>query len=190
MPAREPHVLSSTLPGLAAEQGTPSDAAQLQQEAGSAPPLPRPIQLPELQDMPEKEQLAEYFGVPWKLGDRSLESPSPHRNSSPASSHIRSSAVGGNSLADSPGPLQEFMEQSRAFGRPSDGLEDVVPDAYSGAPATWEELFSVQTRAMLELRVGGHILYLSKHHWWFSSNIPQPHSCINVNPLSHTCGYI
>ena len=53
--------------------------------------------------------------------------------------------------AHSPGPLEESMSQHGAFGRPSDGVE-AAPADYA-EPLTWEELFSVQTRASLELRV-------------------------------------
>lgn len=61
---------------------------------------------------------------------------------------------GGRSL----GPLEESMSATfgagngGAFGRPSNSIEAAWED-YS-APLTWEELFSIQTRATLELRVG------------------------------------
>lgn len=61
--------------------------------------------------------------------------------------------------AHSPGPLEESMSQHGAFGRPSDGAE-ASPAEYA-APLTWEELFSVQTRASLELRVRPQ-----RDSWW------------------------
>ncbi len=74
---------------------------------------------------------------------------SPQR--SPAS-RVRRAIGRLNGAARSPGPLEESMSHQRgAFGRPSDGIE-AVPEECS-APLTWEELFSVQTRATLELRV-------------------------------------
>ncbi len=56
------------------------------------------------------------------------------------------------------------MSQRSAFGRPSDGVE-ASPTDYA-APLTWEELFSVQTRATLELRVRprGFLMELSSQH--------------------------
>ena len=74
---------------------------------------------------------------------------SPHRS---PSSRVRRAIGRLNGLARSPGPLEESMSQRSAFGRPSDGIE-AVPEERA-APLTWEELFSVQTRASLELRVG------------------------------------
>lgn len=73
---------------------------------------------------------------------------SPQRS---PSSRVRRAIGRLNGLARSPGPLEESMSQRSAFGRPSDGIE-ALPEERA-APLTWEELFSVQTRASLELRV-------------------------------------
>ncbi len=95
------------VPSLLAEQGTPADDAQQQQQqaAGDMPLLPRPITLPEEIGQENPSQLAQYFGVAWKPGDRASLSPSPHR--SPLGSRMRGSSGGvPRTLSESPGPLQ------------------------------------------------------------------------------------
>ncbi|BDA50927.1 probable Kinesin-like protein KIFC3 at C-terminar half [Coccomyxa sp. Obi] len=123
---------------------------------GCSLPLPQPIGLSDDVELQEKGQLAEYFGVDWRP-ERSTLLPPTQRS---PNSRVRH-AVGRlndlarspgplNDSAHSPGPLEESMSQHSAFGRPSDGVE-ADPTEYA-APLTWEELFSVQTRATLELR--------------------------------------
>ncbi|CAL8462832.1 g2366 [Coccomyxa elongata] len=142
------------LPGVFQPQGAVEGVVELLE--GSKLPLPQPIGLPDEVELHEKGQLAEYFGVDWRP-ERSTLLPPTQRSPSSRVRHavgrlndLARSPGPQNESAHSPGPLEESMSQRSAFGRPSDGVE-ASPTDYA-APLTWEELFSVQTRATLELR--------------------------------------
>jgi hypothetical protein len=117
-------------------------------------------------EMQETGELAEYFGVSWSPNER---------RSSTRRTPVRSRTLTSGSqdrLLDSPGPLQESMQERKGALRQAS--DDMKP-THSDTP-TWEELYSIQTRAMLELRV-------STSPWFLTCARPRPFVL-----LSHSAG--